>query len=95
MSAGHTPAPWGIGITYRDSITGFWQCLITRNGVAFITVGRATKDECEANARLVAVAPNLLDTCQQAKKDLETVLAEPGRTAFWKLVAVIAKAGPA
>lgn len=68
MIAGHTAAPWGVGIPYRDSITGFWQCLITRNGVAFITVGGTTKEECVANARLVATAPAMLDALKAAKK---------------------------
>jgi hypothetical protein len=90
---GYTPLPWGVGIIYRDSITGFWQCPITQNGVAFITVGGATKEQCEVNARLVAAAPILLETCKHAKKHLEPELVEPGRTVFWKLVAAIKQAG--
>jgi len=46
----------------------------------------------EANARLIATAPELLEVCKQAKKFLEPYLDEPGRTIFWNCVDVIQKA---
>jgi hypothetical protein len=46
----------------------------------------------DANARLMAASPELLEAAKAAKKYLEPDLVEPGRTVFWKLVAAIAKA---
>lgn len=46
----------------------------------------------EELARLLAAAPELLAACEQAKNYLQTDLVEPGRSVFWSLVAVIAKA---
>ena len=43
-------------------------------------------------AKLFAAAPDLYETCEQAKKYLERDLVEPGRTVFWNLVAALAKA---
>lgn len=49
--------------------------------------------ERDANARLIAAAPDLLALCQEMEAWLRPELVkEPERTYFWKLVAVIAKA---
>jgi len=42
--------------------------------------------------RLINAAPELLAACKMAKKYLEPVLDEPGRTVFWTLVDAIMKA---
>lgn len=47
----------------------------------------------EANAKLIAAAPDLLAACMAAKSLLVGDLEEPGRTVFWKCVAALNKAG--
>ena len=47
----------------------------------------------EADMKLIAAAPDLLEACKRAKKYLEPDLVEPGRTVFWQLVAALKKAG--
>jgi hypothetical protein len=60
----HTPGPWAAGgTTVYGSAKG--SC---RNTVAStVCCGSLTKDEDEANARLIATAPELLETLKKAK----------------------------
>lgn len=59
--ASHTPAPWGIGYI----IEGGFQIHGTSEGDKFVITTRTPislkmQDESEANARLIAAAPELL-----------------------------------
>ena len=61
----HTPGPWR-----RGAIT---QTITAQNGKRLVADCRgngsqhpATEDECEANARLIAAAPELLDMVKWA-----------------------------
>ncbi len=84
----HTPGPW---IVSGESIVSDEMeiCIanIERDGGY-----EALAPERDANARLIAAAPDLLAACKLAKKFLEPDLVEPGRTVFWALVGVIKKA---
>ena len=94
MEAKHTPGPWKLN---TDGDTGMNDsgCILDSVGHVIVTDiygtyknGRTT-GEAEANARLIAAAPDLLAACEAAKKYLEPDLVEPGRTVFWRLVAAI------
>ena len=69
----HTPGPWAIGNTHF--VPGFspdgmdWIIAIrnTETGFACIAQG-STKEKAEANARLIAAAPDLLEACIDAAK---------------------------
>ena len=88
----HTPGPWRIE-KYTDTTTRDGERIRAGNNLIVVNeVWGASLSECDANYRLVAAAPELLEACKQAKKHLERDLVEPGRTVFWNLVAAIAKA---
>jgi len=57
-----------------------------------MSYGSVHEDVAEANAKLIAASPDLLEACKGAKKYLQEDLVEPGRTVFWKLVSAINKA---
>lgn len=97
--AKHTPGPWrlgGDGIYGQSRLVGgdeVRQCVCHIGAAGIYRNDRnAELLECDANARLIAAAPELLEACKAAKKLLEPDLIEPGRRVFWKLVAAIAKA---
>lgn len=87
----HTSGPWVVpsSVSARVVNTELDVCVAVCERDAFSPPGW---DECAANARLIAAAPELLAACEAAKKHLEPDLVEPGRTVFWKLVDAIAKA---
>jgi hypothetical protein len=65
----HTPGPWTITHPYA------WKCEI-RSAKRFIgNAGRAdeTREEMEANARLIAAAPDLLQACEEAQATLALI----------------------
>ena len=81
----HTPGPWMIGERHRlpDTDTGEqWGYTLTAVGSTTIeqvlgatfhvaTVGANPGDaECEANARLIAAAPDLLAACKAIAHDI-------------------------
>jgi hypothetical protein len=101
MTDKHTPGPW----SYRSQPHDDWG--VVRAGRFIICQARdpdvyesadldahrrAKTDPWEANARLIAAAPDLLSACAAAKQFLIKDLEEPGRTVFWNLVDAIAKA---
>ena len=60
MSAAHTPGPWRSN-DFSSSVYGY----IFGDNQAICRVF-LDGDECEANARLIAAAPDLLDACKKA-----------------------------
>lgn len=97
----HTPGPWSaedpidgqLSIVEANKPTHEWKFIAT----IYLREGNDpdefTHRVSEANARLIAAAPELLTLCKQMKKWLEPELQkEPDRTYFWKLVEVIRKA---
>lgn len=62
IEAKHTPGPWKVSGRRRQVIGrhGAIPCLLARVNVA------ASGVECDANARLIAAAPDLLAACEAA-----------------------------
>ncbi len=71
MSAKHTPGPWEFGPNH--SSTGLAGQLVVRpagefpHGEWVADVGSMYDDHREANARLIAAAPDLLEVAQAAR----------------------------
>lgn len=89
----HTPAPWTINSGKNAiKITGGND----NNGYYFIAaLGSGLKSEDEANARLIAAAPELLEAAMTAANDfLSRVNGEPSDQNhwYWGLRRAIAKA---
>ena len=105
----HTPGPWWTDAQYSEEEAG---CSIiaantdsgplpgnpTRGQVAFATMLLPEyAEECKANARLIAAAPDLLEACRRGRQKLATYTSVyPGDTELVKLLklwdAAIAKA---
>lgn len=66
-----TPGPWDLmspGTAAKAHLhpSRYWNCYVTSEvGVVAIACG-ATKEEAEANARLIAAVPDLLDALKRA-----------------------------
>lgn len=62
MSAKHTPGPWSTASDpcHFDSQT----TVVAANGARVAEVTGSAFDEAEANARLIAAAPDLLEACK-------------------------------
>lgn len=94
MSAGtqkHTKGPWASDNTrkYYDA----W--LIRHNGIAVARMMQdttRTKEEHEANARLIAAAPELLEALEDAHAVLLDVPGHEAKVVLAKVYAAIAKA---
>jgi hypothetical protein len=88
----HTPAPWAT--TRYSNDFGVYPENEQRRGQDVALV-RGDDSEAEANARLIAAAPDLLEACQWAMGFLTGVKCdneEQRRGLFDKLSAAIAKA---
>jgi hypothetical protein len=67
----HTKGPWKAGTTYEH---GEPVGAVVRSGVRFVAecptgVCGHHQPECEANAALIAAAPDLLAACREALED--------------------------
>lgn len=100
MNTQHTPGPWkleeAIDGRSRGYIRGANMLPGAKHGFAICKMSRASYslDEFEANARLIASSPDLLEASEQALLELSRLLAEsngPNPTCD-KLRAAIAKA---
>ncbi len=76
-----TPGPWTISKREGHAFDGE-RSVIHADGVARIAVvsknGGATRDEAEANARLICSAPDLYAACKEAETILEWVVKRDG-----------------
>jgi hypothetical protein len=91
----HTPGPWKAerhGACGAFIIDGeHWQ------DVGIASVNRYDRHDVEANARLIAAAPELLAECERLVKIIKSFPGEPIGGWYWmntlsRLEAVIAKA---
>lgn len=68
MEAKHTPGPWRLSRTQRyvmDGVAAPWVCEVTE------------RPGWEANARLIAASPSLLEALKEAQSVL-AMMVEPG-----------------
>jgi hypothetical protein len=63
----HTPGPWKVAGPIGK---GIWITDETCNNQIAVVYGENQTPEAEANARLIAAAPELLAACQHAKSEL-------------------------
>jgi len=76
MSAQHTPGPWEW---HRDHPTDVIYCPTCGCSLATIDIGCGDKAEQQANARLIAAAPDLLEALSWFINDIDgthTVMVE-------------------
>jgi hypothetical protein len=70
--AGHTPGPWSVGPTHHESEGKSWLFysdqthILAPNGLTDVAIVEAGEEEGQANARLIAAAPDLLAACECA-----------------------------
>jgi hypothetical protein len=58
----HTPGPWEV---YKPNVTAGWGlCVGTDTHILFQHKGKDSKEIKEANARLIAAAPDLLEALE-------------------------------
>ena len=66
MSGGHTPGPWEA-LKDNNRWTIFLPDSYLGNHIAYTSNGGVSEDQEEANARLIAAAPDLLEALEQAR----------------------------
>ncbi len=94
----HTKGPWKITEVGFPKDREFW-INVNQNIIARVTRVLTDDDEALANARLIAVAPELLDTLQNIKNWANSCNGEPEadeialRTIAREAANAIAKAG--
>ena len=72
----HTPGPWYVGERAASGIDV--RAVDSRDLLAQACIGRLN---CEANARLIAAAPDLLEACKQLYEYMPTLTALQRRIA--------------
>lgn len=103
MNAKHTPGPWDIGYGGKPedgyaTITSKHRNVPVADLVARHSMAGAElsilDDECAANARLIAAAPELLEACYAAKMAIDRMaLGEtPSADLYRSICAACAKA---
>lgn len=91
--AKHTPGPWIIEATPRSIAEDY--VIRTEHSVVAAILPLYNEDETDANARLIAAAPELLEAAKEAREALQPFLTEEPAaewTAARMLDAAIAKA---
>lgn len=66
----HTPGPW----TIHDQVDSEGFTIIKGQGLRLAKVTNSEPDWAEANARLIAAAPELLEDCEATMRDLNTAI---------------------
>lgn len=73
----HTKGPWKVGVKHEVKCDGF-DGADTDTAYFIASEGYQDKSECEANARLIAVAPEMLETLKKGLKRLEELQKATG-----------------
>ena len=95
MTVKHTPAPWRVSRADRDgagvhAVACIAWCGVSSNyGQTPETTQHIDADECAANARLIAAAPELLAACEAVaattwSRNTATLIGEQVRAAIEK-----------
>lgn len=90
MSAQHTPGPWHVGGSDKSTIYNKYGQRIA-NSFEGVLVTQASDETCQANARLIAAAPDLLELLQELVDGMTDVEDSDSRVLF-RARAAIAKA---
>ena len=64
--SGHTPGPWGVAVFKSGA-----RSVTNQSGHFVADVQGIGQDERNANARLIAAAPELLAACEQVVREVE------------------------
>lgn len=75
MEAKHTPGPWVLGGTYRDTLVGKDNKQVFFNTTAFAGLNHRTTEH-DANTRLAIAAPELLAVLEKVVRYHEYVKRE-------------------
>lgn len=89
MNTKHTPGPWHVGRKQNHGGTTSAERIVSEDGEA-ICAELSWHDDGEANARLIAAAPELLEMLERCEMWLST--APDGRAMQRACQAVITKA---
>lgn len=93
MELKHTPGPWFVSPKTDVTVEGDLNVIQTHGSnvkgyhVAYCASwkdDKETAEEAEANARLMAAAPELLEALQEIYADYKA-LADSGDAGFWKV----------
>jgi hypothetical protein len=90
----HTPGPWKIGRGRQDANDPvFWHVDVLNKGgtIRVARVAGVGQDTAEANARLVASSPKLLNACKEALKNLSFIDTIGGTQNNGRKLAAISK----
>lgn len=96
MKTAHTPGPWAVGPMEGSQGCRIWQTDAENNAkkiVSFVVQAKPSReldDETEANARLIAVSPELFDALDWLLNDPHT--ERGGHTAITYANEILAKA---
>lgn len=90
MELKHTPGPWVItpvklkpeSKSYPCIIEAPGYCDIYKGGTSFWALGGRSIEESEANAKLIAAAPELLDVLTQLTEPFSTLISVPAGAKF-------------
>lgn len=97
MKTKHTPGPWKVSTTYKKAQYGKFNITSwanQRQSICRLSARENYTAECaEADARLIAAAPDLLKIAQAYHNHLRTAAHTDGQVATYEhIAAVIAKA---
>jgi len=96
--AQHTRGPWSCGPSGWQMADNYSQPFnVYQSGVPNLIAGcfgdvRGGPEVAEANARLIAAAPDLLAALKEAKKALQPIMTRADREVFQRVVAALSKA---
>jgi hypothetical protein len=81
MTIKHTPGPWAIELPAPGSENPAWILGPEEQGIARVSLWRGLgREQAEANAALMAAAPDLLAALKQALNYIENTEKEFGET---------------
>ena len=92
MNAQHTPGPWTVATRIAHDDSRLFAELNAARSDASVIIEAADPDEEQANARLIAAAPELLRALEFAKSEMHFHPATRNSEALEFVRAAIAKA---